>query len=327
MKIAMILATVLLTMDAFAGVQMYSGNTNIGSTAKLKCSTGLTCAKSGDIVTMTSSPAISGTSLVLSSTLEVDGNLSVNTNKFNVTAASGNTAIAGTANVVGDLSVATNKFNVTAASGNTAIAGTANVVGDFSIATNKFNVTAASGNTAVAGTLTAAGATLLTGGLNLSSGVLKNFMGWQPPTLTSGTSTTPSATVVYLTQVYVKGNATLTGVYLNNGATVGTNKYIAALFDSTGAAVANSALAGITTSGADAYQQLPFTGTYAAKGPAIYWIAVYVNGTTDRFRSVPAVGQFAGYTGSIAGQTFGTIASITPPTSFTADVGPVAFTY
>ena len=83
----------------------------------------------------------------------IKGNVAVNTNKFNVTASSGNTTVGGTLNSVGDLSVATNKFNVTAASGNTAIAGTIGVIGDVAVATNKFTVAAASGNTTVGGTL------------------------------------------------------------------------------------------------------------------------------------------------------------------------------
>lgn len=296
-NLSALVAIMFTTSVAFAGFTAYSGSTLLGNVTTLKCSTGLTCTKNGAVITAVSSPSLTGTTLNLSSTL----------------------------NAAGDFSVATNKFNVTAASGNTAIAGTANVVGDFSVATNKFNVTAASGNTAVAGTLGVTGATTLTGGLAVSTPIV-NFMGWKPSTLTSGTSTVPSATHVYVTQIFIPVNATLTGVYLNNGATVGTNKWIVALFNSAGAVVANSSLSGITTSGADGYQQLPFTGTYAAK-TGMYWIGIYMNGTTDRFRSAPAVGQYAGYTGDITGQTFGTVATITPPTSFTADVGPVAFTY
>lgn len=332
-KIGLLISLVFLTSMAIAGFHGYQSTTDLGNFNSVKCSTGLTCTKAGDKFVMVSSPAISTSSLSLSSTLSVTGDVAVNTNKFNVTAASGNTAIAGTANVVGNFSIATNKFNVTAASGNTTVAGTLGVTGDVAVNTNKFTVTASSGNTLVAGTLAVTGASTFTGavthtgGIVASSGTLKNFMGWKPSTLTAGTSTTPSATVVYLTQVYIPANATLTGVYLNNGATVGTNKYIVALFDSSGAVVANSTLSGITTSGADAYQVLAFTGTYAAVGPATYWIGIYVNGTTDRFRSVPAVGQYAGYTGSVSAQTFGTVATITPPTTFTADVGPVAFTY
>lgn len=111
-----------------------------------------------------------------SSTLDVTGDFKVNTNKLIVTAASGNTTVAGTlgvsgvttlsstANVVGDFSVNTNKFNVTAATGNTTVAGTlgvtgtsglaaVNISGDVAVATNKFNITATTGNTTIAGTL------------------------------------------------------------------------------------------------------------------------------------------------------------------------------
>ncbi|MDP9246209.1 MAG: hypothetical protein M3O64_06080, partial [Chloroflexota bacterium] len=84
--------------------------------------------------------------------------------------------------VTGDLAVATNKFNVTAATGNTTIAGTLGVTGagtfsstlgvtgDFAVATNKFTVAAATGNTLVAGTLTVTGASALNGGLTVIGG-------------------------------------------------------------------------------------------------------------------------------------------------------------
>lgn len=112
-----------------------------------------------------------------SSTLAVTGNFAVNTNKFTVTAASGNTLVAGTLSVTGDVAVNTDKFTVAAASGNTLVAGTLDVTGaavlastlgvtgNVAVATNKFTVTAASGNTAVAGTLAVTGLTTLTGGL------------------------------------------------------------------------------------------------------------------------------------------------------------------
>jgi hypothetical protein len=59
-----------------------------------------------------------------SSTLHVVGNFDVNTSKFTVAAASGNTLAAGTFDVTGDFKVNTSKFTVIASSGNTTVAGT-----------------------------------------------------------------------------------------------------------------------------------------------------------------------------------------------------------
>lgn len=330
-NLSVLVAVMFFTSIAYAGFTAYSGTTLLGVVQTLKCSTGLTCTKNGTVVTVVSSPTLTGTTLALSSTLSAAGDFSVNSPKFNVTASTGAT------HILGNFDIATNKFNVTAASGNTTVAGTLGVTGaatftstvdsagDFSVATNKLTVASASGNTVIAGTLGVTGATTLTGGITVTA-PRTNWYGWSPPSLTTGTSTTPSATVVYLSQVWIPINATLTGIKVNNGATVGTNKWIVALFNASGAAVANSALAGTLSSGPDGWQTIAFTGTYAAK-TGMYWIALYADGVTDRFRSVPAAGQYAGLTGSVSAQTFGTIASITPPTTFTADVGPVAFTY
>lgn len=179
----------------------------------------------------------------------------------------------------------------------------------------------------LSGTLGVTGVSTLSGGVAASAGQFTNFMAWKPPTLTSGTSTTPSATVLYVSQVFIPANASITGIKLNNGATVGTNKWIVALFNSAGTPVASSALAGTLSSGADSYQTIAFTAPYVAVGPAVYWIGLYADGVTDRFRSVPAVGQYAGLAGSVSTQVFGTVAAVTLPTTFTADLGPVAFTY
>jgi hypothetical protein len=107
----------------------------------------------------------------LNNTLGVDGNFRVGAgqgNKFNVTAASGNTQIDGTlevdgtAGVDGNFRVGANKFNVVAASGNTQIDGTLEVDGTTGIDGNfrvgaagvsKFDVVAATGNTQIDGTL------------------------------------------------------------------------------------------------------------------------------------------------------------------------------
>lgn len=315
---AALLVTLLFTTTVFAGFNgMDSSGSTIGNFSAIKCSTGLTCTKDGKYFKLVSSPSLTGTTLSLSSTLAATGNFSINTNKFNVTASSGNTTAAGTLGVTGDFAVNTNKFTVTASSGNTVAAGTLTSTGTL----------IATAAATVGTTLGVTGASTLTGGIVVAAGQRTNYLGWRPSTLTSGTSTQGSATVLYVSQIFLEANATLTGIKVNNGATVGTNKYIVALFNSAGTPVANSALAGTLSSGADGYQTVAFTGTYAAVGPGVYWIGLYIDGTTDRFRTVPAVGQYGGLAGSISAQTFGTVAAVTLPTTFSADLGPVAFTY
>lgn len=97
----------------------------------------------------------------------------VNTDKFTVAAASGNTAVAGTLTVTGaaafngGIACDTNKFTVADTSGNVATAGTLACTGDFAVNTNKLTVTAASGNVASAGSILSASAT---GGVGYATG-------------------------------------------------------------------------------------------------------------------------------------------------------------
>jgi hypothetical protein len=91
--------------------------------------------------------------------LGVASDLKVNTDKFSVTAASGNTAVAGTLSSGGALTVSSGGAGKT---GNSSVTGTLGVSSDFAVATNKFTVAADTGNTVVAGTLTASGAVSLT---------------------------------------------------------------------------------------------------------------------------------------------------------------------
>lgn len=85
------------------------------------------------------------------STLGVTGDFAVNTNKFTVTAASGNTLVAGTLSATGDFAVNTNKFTVAAASGNTVVAGTftSNGAGDFDSTLNVDGATTLKGNVSI----------------------------------------------------------------------------------------------------------------------------------------------------------------------------------
>jgi hypothetical protein len=76
---------------------------------------------------------------------------------FSTITTTGNGSIGGTLNVVGSFSVNTNKFTVNAATGDTTILGT------FAINTDKFTINASNGNAVIAGTLTTgSGAVALT---------------------------------------------------------------------------------------------------------------------------------------------------------------------
>lgn len=155
-----------------------------------------TLVSTATALTATGTLTVSG-AVTLSSSLGLTGDLAINTDKFSVTASSGNTTMAGTLAVTGaatlsstlavtgNVAVNTDKFTVTAASGNTAVGGTLavtgaatlssilGVTGNVAVNTDKFTVAASSGNTAVAGTLAVTGASTLTGSVtaNNSAGV------------------------------------------------------------------------------------------------------------------------------------------------------------
>lgn len=143
-----------------------------------------------------------------------------------------------------------------------------------------------------------------------------------------GTSTAGIATQVWWGDIFVPYINTWTGIGILNGATVGTDKGIVALYSATGTLLANSALAGATTSGASAFQQYAFTATYANLIPGRFWLAYTSNGTTDNFQTIKATTILDALSGTTTGQVFGTQpATITPATTFTADKAPIAYLY
>ena len=130
-----------------------SGNTSVAGTLNV---TGVSSLAGLSATTITSSGLISAASL------NSVGDLSVNTNKFNIVAASGNTSIAGTLNVSG-VSALAGLSATTITSSGLISAASLNSVGAFSVNTNKLTVDSTTGNTAIAGTLTVAGVSTLTG--------------------------------------------------------------------------------------------------------------------------------------------------------------------
>lgn len=143
---------------------------------------------------------------------------------------------------------------------------------------------------------------------------------------TMGTDVTPGITTTYLARVIIPVNGLMTGIALLNGSAVAGNVHIGLFNGLTGALLAESA--STAQAGTAGYQKFAFTTPFAAglyaKGPGLYFIGVQFSSASARFRAHP-VGVFS--TGSKTGETYGTFTTITPPSTFTADVGPIASTY
>lgn len=190
------------------------------------------------------------------------------------------------------------------------------------------------GNVTAAGTLAVTGATTLTGAITPTGGVAaaggfsvspRNFhVGGEPAIAsTSGTDATPVTTETYIGEVFVPANCTLTGVAVFNGSVATNGNVMVGLADSSGAVVASS----VTTtamSGTDAYQRVPFSATYAAKGPATYYVLTQYSSGSDRYNA-HTVGNFGA--SKKTSETYGTLTTVTPPTTFTTALATIASLY
>lgn len=137
-----------------------------------------------------------------------------------------------------------------------------------------------------------------------------------------GSALTPTTTVTYFAEVFVPTNKTLTGVSVLNGAATDGNLHVG-LADATGAVVAQSATT-VAQTGTTAFQKVPFTTTYDAKGPARYYVLLQHSTTTARSQT-HTVGNFT--TGTKTSETYGTFTSGYSATTFTTAVGPIADAY
>lgn len=141
-----------------------------------------------------------------------------------------------------------------------------------------------------------------------------------------GTSAVHVAGSLYVSEIYIPRTKRLTGIGILNGATVGTDNLIVALYDGKGVKLVNSALAGVLSAGANAFQEIPFTATYELMNDGKYHIVVQCNGTTATTRRI-AASTYLNRASIIAG-SFGTLpGAITVPTTITADAGPIGYVY
>jgi len=172
--------------------------------------------------------------------------------------------------------------------------------------------------------------------------ILNTGPGYAAPTTPTGPRTLPNGTILafaslgtnttlvsgtsYRCEIYVPHEAAWTGIGVLNGATVGTNNGLVAIYDSAGNFIQSSALAGAVTAGANSFQNRAFIAPVLLT-PGRYFLVYQANGTTDTLRTWAAANGGNQMTSSATG-TFGTLAtSFTPPTTFTADVGPIAWLY
>ena len=140
-----------------------------------------------------------------------------------------------------------------------------------------------------------------------------------------GTNTSAVANTLYLAEVFIPRNFTCTGIGVLNGSQATNGVAIVSLYNTSGTKVANSA--STATSGTNAFQQIAFTATYAALGPARYWIGVQMQNVSDTLRTIAASTFVDCFTDSQVQGSFVSPATATVPTSFSANKGPIAYVY
>ena len=173
---------------------------------------------------------------------------------------------------------------------------------------------------AVTGAITPTGGVVAAGGFSYAP---RNcWVGQEAPSVsTDGVDSTPVITETYCSEVFVPANCSITGVSLFNGSNV-TGNVTVALANSAGTTLVKSA--STAGSGADAMQRVPFTASYAAVGPANYWIQVQYDSGTARYNT-HALGNHGVVVQT--SQTYGDPTSLTPATTFTANVSNIACLY
>ena len=129
----------------------------------------------------------------------------------------------------------------------------------------------------------------------------------------------------YYTSYTIGVPQVFTGGMVEVGTTGGTDLWNIELHSPAGVTLATTLLTGTTAGTANTWQQIAFTATYTLTVPGTYWVVLQSNGTTAKFASLNSPISTL-LTGSATG-TLGTAASITPPTTYTANLGPKIVLY
>jgi hypothetical protein len=137
---------------------------------------------------------------------------------------------------------------------------------------------------------------------------------------TFGNDSTPVITETYICQVDVPHACTVTGIANFNGSVASGNIKLA-LADAAGTVLGSTASTAM--SGTDAYQRVDLSATLDIVG-GTYFVLLQVDNTTAR-TNTHTLGNFGA--SKKTGETYGTFTSVTPPTTFTTALGPVASLY
>jgi len=159
-----------------------------------------------------------------------------------------------------------------------------------------------------------------------------------PTALASIGTNTTDVIQLWVTDIFVPCNRLITTVGVLQGGTAGTDKILVAIYDAQGNLVASSALAGLALNGsANTFLELALAldgkgnskTSFQMYGPAQYYIAVQGNGTAaGAIQTIKTATYIDVCAGSVTAGTFGTLpATITVPTTFTADKGPIVYVY
>lgn len=140
---------------------------------------------------------------------------------------------------------------------------------------------------------------------------------------TDGNDTTPAVTEEFVSELFVNGPMYITGFANFNGSAVAGNLNVI-LYDRAGAIVANTSAVGVAQSGTDAYQRIPFSAPVQLGG-GTYYVGVQCNNIAARLNTHAGIGNWG--TVKRTGMVFGTFSALTPPTTFTANVGPMGSLY
>lgn len=143
-----------------------------------------------------------------------------------------------------------------------------------------------------------------------------------------GTSVSVTAsTSLVVSDLDIPAPFNATGLAVLIGATTGTNTVILSLYDVSGSLVTNTPVAGTLTGTANAFQRIDFASQIVLPA-GHYYLALQMNGITDKYRAIAASTFVIPVGATLTGSAFGTQTPvIVPPTTFTANAGPIGYVY